>query len=143
MKDKHLWFGYLQAGDKSSLVVQDSRVESGDKRSIYLYNHLRKEMVEYRRDIIEPKLREAKADEFNADELSNAYLEALRRARPNLYRILFAPGSRAPSTKKASTTRDAVSAAEENDIHEDIEISDDLYPDDEMEDEDQEDVNND
>ena len=126
MKDKHLWFGYLQAGDKSSLVVQDSRVESGDKRSLYLYNHLRKQMVEYRRDIIEPKLRDAQPEEFNAEELTRAYQQALRQAKPILYHALFAPGSRAPSNRKSAASRDKASVEQNNDINEDVFLDDDI-----------------
>lgn len=125
MKDKHLWFGYLQAGAKSSLVVGDSRVESGGKSSMYLYNHLRKEMVEYRRDIVEAKLRDARPDEYNAEELAKAFQQALRRSKPILYQALFAPGSRAPATKKTPAARHSVSSDEDVDIDEEIFLDDD------------------
>ena len=132
MSDKNLWFGYLKAGDKSSLVVRDQRVDPGKKQTLYLYNHLRGEMVEYRREIIEDKLRDAKPDEYDAAELRKAYLKALKRAKPNTYQILFAPGSRAPSKKapvpspKESDEGD-IDTDIETDIDGDIEVGDDFF----------------
>ena len=138
MSDKNFWFGYLQAGDKSSLVVQDARVNTGNKLTVYLYNQLRGELVEYRRDIIESKLREAEPGEYDANELGKAYLEALKRAKPNAYQILFAPETRAPS-KKTAEVAPKVNDDDEGedidiDIDEDLDVEDDVFAEEDSED---------
>lgn len=74
MSEKNLWFGYLEAGEKSSPVVMDSRLNTANPNTIYLFNLIRGEIIEYRRDIIEPKLRPL-ADGEGRDEkkLKSAY----------------------------------------------------------------------
>ena len=46
MSTKDIWYGYLDAGEKSSPVVRDASIDTS-KNKIYLYNHARGEFVEY------------------------------------------------------------------------------------------------
>ena len=58
-----LWFGFLEAGSKGSPVVRESGLETGNRDTIYLFNLLKGRILEYRRDIVEPKLRELTVEE--------------------------------------------------------------------------------
>lgn len=74
MSDSPLWCGYLDAADKSSAVLLDPRLDTGKADTIYLFNLARGKILEYRRDIVEPKLREFTVDEAAiAAELTAAY----------------------------------------------------------------------
>lgn len=57
-KRNSLWFGFLDAGAKGSLVVRDHSIDTGAPNTIYLFNFAKGRILEYRRDIAEPKLRE-------------------------------------------------------------------------------------
>lgn len=63
MSDNNLWYGYLEAGAKSSPVLMDPRLNTGDPKTMYLFNLNRGEILEYKREIIEPKLRELNEQE--------------------------------------------------------------------------------
>jgi len=77
MGDSTLWFGYMEAGEKSAPVVRDSRLDTGIRSTVYLYNHRRGQILEYKREIIEPKLRELKTGEKDlVKELEAAYRTA-------------------------------------------------------------------
>ncbi len=62
-KQSTLWFGYLEAGKKGSFVVRDAALDTGTSKTIYLFNRTKKKILEYRRDIVESKLRELTGDE--------------------------------------------------------------------------------
>ena len=62
-KQSSLWFGFLEAGTKGSLVVRDHSIDTGSPTTIYLFNFEKGRILEYRRDIAEPKLRELTDDE--------------------------------------------------------------------------------
>jgi hypothetical protein len=51
------------AGERSSPVLRDRRMETGNKKAIYIFNLKRGEIIEYALEIVEQKLRELKADE--------------------------------------------------------------------------------
>ena len=77
MSDNNLWYGYLEAGSKSSPVLMDRRLNTGDPNTMYLFNLVRGEIIEYKRSIIEPKLRELSAEEqTQGTELKSAYGKA-------------------------------------------------------------------
>lgn len=77
MGENTSWFGFLEAGDKSTPVVIDSRLNTGDATTVYVYNHKRGEIIEYKRAIAEAKLRELKADEQELlAELRNGFRKA-------------------------------------------------------------------
>jgi hypothetical protein len=76
MSDKHYWYGYLEAGEKSSPVLLDNRLDTGSAETMYLFNLKRGAILEYKRTIIEPKLRELTADEQTlVKELKAAYID--------------------------------------------------------------------
>ena len=62
-KRNTLWFGYLEAGEKGTPVVRDTSMDTGSSATIYLFNQKKGRILEYRRDIVEPKLRELTEDE--------------------------------------------------------------------------------
>jgi len=83
-----LWYGYLEAGNRSSPVIRDERLDTGSTKTVFLFNLARREILEYSRDVVEPKLRELKSSEAKTiKELDEAYTEERRnfkdrRARP-------------------------------------------------------------
>ena len=58
-----LWVGFLEAGSKGGPVVRDDRLSTGNSSTIYLYSGNKERIVEYRRDIVETKLRELTPEE--------------------------------------------------------------------------------
>lgn len=62
-KRNTLWFGYLEAGEKGTPVVRDTSMDTGTSATIYLFNQRKGRILEYRRDIVEPKLRELTEEE--------------------------------------------------------------------------------
>lgn len=74
MSDNNLWYGYLEAGAKSSPVMMDRRLNTGDPNTLYLFNLNRGEILEYKRAIIEPKLRElGETEQGLCSELKSAF----------------------------------------------------------------------
>lgn len=73
------WYGYLEAGAKSSFVARDMHLDTGNVNTIYLFNLTRGEFKEYRLDIVEPKLRELSAQEIKKQKkaLEKAFKTAL------------------------------------------------------------------
>jgi hypothetical protein len=88
---KHsIWCGYLEAGQKSSAVVRDDQLDTGNPDTIYLFNMARNEIIPYNRAIVEPKLREltaAEGEEIGA-ELRAAYLRARKQFKVRTERPL-------------------------------------------------------
>ena len=76
MSDNDIWYGFLQAGDKSSPVVRDPELKTGNNKTIYLYNQVRGQFVEYSSEIVEPKLRELKSDDVSLADLKRAFKAA-------------------------------------------------------------------
>ncbi len=73
-KRKKVWFGYLEAGGKASPVVRDAELLTGDPKTLYLFNFMKGKILEYRRDIVEVKLRELAAEELAMiPEIRKAY----------------------------------------------------------------------
>jgi len=58
-----LWYGYLNAGARSSPVLRDDRLDTGNMKTLYLFNLARGEILEYAREVVEKKLRELKPAE--------------------------------------------------------------------------------
>ncbi len=87
-----LWYGYLEAGDRSSPVIRDERLDTGSLRTVFLFNLARREILEYSREIVEPKLRELKSGEAKTiKELDAAYAEARRNFKDRRVRTLNIP----------------------------------------------------
>jgi hypothetical protein len=72
-----LWYGYLNAGTRSSPVLRDARLDTGNTKTLYLFNLVRGEILEYAREIVERKLRELKPAESGfIAELDAGYKKA-------------------------------------------------------------------
>lgn len=78
MSNRKLSCMYLEAGAKSSPVIIDPTLHTGNEQTLYLFHQMRNQIIEYRRDIVEAKLRELNPDEQrDSDGLQKAY-EAVR-----------------------------------------------------------------
>jgi hypothetical protein len=78
-KSSPVWYGFLQAGDRSSPVIRDDRLDTGNRKTMYLFNLNRNLILEYSREVVEPKLRDLKPDEsVTIAELDAAYKKARR-----------------------------------------------------------------
>jgi hypothetical protein len=62
-KRSTLWFGYLEAGEKTSPVVRDDSLSTGRNSTVYLFNLNKGRILEYRRDIVGSKLRDLNDEE--------------------------------------------------------------------------------
>ena len=103
-KQETLWFGYLNAGKKGGPVVRDVTLGTGTPTTFYLYNMNRGAILEYRRDIAEPKLRELTEEEMKTvDELRQAFEQARKKFTPREARK---PKPLPPPKKKARVEAD-------------------------------------
>lgn len=130
MKSNNIfWFGYLETAMGKTLVVRNALVDSENKNTVFLYNSQRDALVEYSREIIEPKLVPANEGEYVAADLEKAYKRALRQKRPNTYNLLYRSakmkGSRTASNDEADIIDDEVDMDDSDDL-----ISDDFSNDD-------------
>ncbi len=74
MSDTQLQFKFLDAGAKSSVVVLDPSLSTCNEQTLYLYNQQRDQIIEYRRDIVEAKLRDLSTEEAKtSSSLQQAY----------------------------------------------------------------------
>ena len=90
-----LWFGYLDAGVKGSPVVRDHSIDTGTPATIYLFNLEKGRILEYRRDIAEPKLRElTEGESKELATMRKAYVKAREDFVP---RVVVRPPRRAPA----------------------------------------------
>ena len=78
MNAKNVWYGVLDAGEKTSPVVRDATLDASQGK-VWLYNHVRNQFIEYARAIVEPKLRELTSEDIPQIELDEAY-NAARQA---------------------------------------------------------------
>ncbi len=92
-----LWYGYLEAGAKSTPVVRDERLDTGNANTVFLFNLARQQILEYTREIVESKLRDLKAGEASVDELSVAYGAARRSFKHPSARPLNIPERGTPA----------------------------------------------
>jgi hypothetical protein len=109
MSDNTLWYGYLEAGERSSAVAMDNRLNTGDPTTVYLFNLQRGEIIEYKRAIVEPKLRELKGKEQELEgELKNAYRKARNGFTPRGAKVASVPekGRPAAAAKTAAMATD-------------------------------------
>lgn len=98
MSDNTLWYGYLDAGERSSAVAMDNRLSTGDPTTVYLFNLQRNEIIEYKRAIVEPKLRELKGKEQELEtELKSAYRKARNGFTPRGAKIANVPEKGRPA----------------------------------------------
>ncbi|MGF1644706.1 MAG: hypothetical protein ACFCUJ_13780 [Thiotrichales bacterium] len=88
MSEAHLWIGFLDAGAKSSPVILDRELDTGNPKTIYLFNQVREEFVEYQRSIVESKLRDPKPGEVDTEALRAAFNAARVGFIPNGLKIV-------------------------------------------------------
>jgi hypothetical protein len=100
--NKNLWHGYLQAGANSSPVLRDDSLDTGNSKTLYLFNLERGRILEYSREIVENKLRELKGKESRfVAKLDAGYAEARRSFKDRSSRILNIPEHGDPQRKPA------------------------------------------
>jgi len=105
MKNKHLWVGYLTLPDKKkTLVASDKRVKTGKAKTIFLYNQARDQIIEYEREIIQPKLKNAPETDYDVAKMTASYKKALKKKLPNLYRVIFSSTTRIHTSAKEPET---------------------------------------
>jgi hypothetical protein len=76
-KTNNVWYGYLEAGAKSSPVIRDDKLETGSSKTVYLFNLNQNKISEYNLQIVGSKLRELKKDEEHfIAELDKAFPKA-------------------------------------------------------------------
>jgi hypothetical protein len=75
MSSKDIWYGVLDAGEKTSPVVRDDTLDASQGK-VWLYNHLRNQFIEYAAAIVEPKLRELTTGDISQKELDEAFKTA-------------------------------------------------------------------
>ncbi len=113
-----LWFGYLEIGEKSTPVVSEPKLNTSNPETIYLFNLLRNEIIEYKRSIVEPKLREFTADETDLlKEVKKGYIKAVKDFSPR-GKILSIPDkhtSKPPTAKQKKAAELEKIPAEDND----------------------------
>ncbi len=86
-----IWFGMLEAGASSSPVARDHELDTGNPATVYLFNLRRGAIGEYRRDIVEAKLRDLTAEEDHLRaEIDAAFARARSGFTPRRQRLLRA-----------------------------------------------------
>ena len=84
-KGRHLWFGFLEAGEKGSPVIRDRSLDTGQSWTMYLFNMRKGRIIEYRRDIVEVKLRDLAPEEQSlVPELRKAYTRVRETFEPRV-----------------------------------------------------------
>lgn len=64
-------------------MLLDFTLDTGDPKTVYLYNRVRGRILEYRRSNVQPKLRELKGKERGSvADLKAAYVEGLHTFKP-------------------------------------------------------------
>ncbi|MBI3772015.1 MAG: hypothetical protein HY272_04895 [Gammaproteobacteria bacterium] len=118
MSTDRFWFGFLEAGDRSAAVLRDDKISTGNPDTFYLFNLSRGEIIEYKRSVVEPKLRTLKNNEKALEEeLTAGY--ALVRAN-------FKPkGNRLAIPEKGGRTRPDTAETNPEDSEDVAVISDD------------------
>ena len=83
MSEKQTWCGYLEAGEKSAAVLIDHDLDTGNPATLYMFNLSRREILEYKRSVVEAKLRRLRPAESGlVTELKAAYAQARRSFKP-------------------------------------------------------------
>ncbi|WP_428608554.1 hypothetical protein [Sedimenticola sp.] len=128
MSKKNYWHGYLEAGTKSSPVLRDPSMETGNTNTVYLYSLKRNKILEFQVGIVEPKLRELGKDEAElVSSLNAGYSKAKKeftpRASMRLKQVELTPQ---PSTAAAATTDPELDDIDDADLDDDLDIDVDL-----------------
>ena len=129
-KKSKIWYGYLEAGTKSSPVLMDPKLDTGNPNTLYLYNLNRDKILEYQRLVIEPKLRELNGKESDlAEELKKAFNKARKDFTPrrSSSKVLTDIPATTTTAKKAPVPDIELESIVDDDIalDDDIDIDDD------------------
>lgn len=115
MSNNQILCKYLEAGAKSSPVVLDTGLSTSNDKTIYLYHQLRNQIIEYRRDIVEAKLRDLTADEAKGSKgLQQAYTKALAGFTPRGASALTIPEKAAPQKTVSESDNDDSSDSDDD-----------------------------
>ncbi|MBI1194420.1 MAG: hypothetical protein GC138_01035 [Gammaproteobacteria bacterium] len=101
MSKNDIWYGMIEAGEKSTPVVRDMTLQTGDRSKIWLYNHSRNRFLEYSRAIVESKLRDLGEGDISQQELDKAFQAARKLFTP---RHMIRKWDAAPGTPAASNS---------------------------------------
>lgn len=104
MSKSKLWYGFLEAGSKSGPVAIDHNMATGDGNTMFIYNHNKKEILKYVRELVEPKLRELTAQEKElVGSMRKGFRESLKMSGFKIPKALNIP-EKAPPNPKADPT---------------------------------------
>ena len=126
-RNTKIWYGYLEAGEKGSHVAMDQTMDTGKPKTVYVYNFKRDQILEYSREIVEPKLRELNESESDMlAELKKAFNKARKDFAPRKSFNLKLDESPGPTSKNFNDTPDVPVDIEDIDINLDeaIELED-------------------
>lgn len=78
MSNDKLWYGYLEAGEKSSMIIRDLSIETDTSGYLFLFNMKSGQILRYKADIVESKLRDLTPEEKkkNKTKMLAAYKKA-------------------------------------------------------------------
>ena len=122
MSANTIWYGVLEAGEKTSPVVRDTSLDASANK-IYLYNYVRNQFIEYAQAIVEPKLRELAAGDISRDDLDRAFKAAYQAFSSS--RKARAWSDRKPAASPVKDTDDEVVDLDESDYGDVEEFIDD------------------
>jgi len=81
-------------------VVIDRSMETENGSTVFVYNHNKKEILKYVRELVEPKLRELTAQEKKLEsELKKGFSEALKTIKFKTTKSLSIPEKEIPNPK--------------------------------------------
>ena len=129
-----IWYGFLEAGEKSSPILIDPKLDTGNSKTVYMYNLKSQKIIEYKREIAEPKLRPLSQQEGSLmNELMKGYDCARKEFTPRnrITAIPLAMAAGAAATAKSPASKSAPlpdsDELDEFDIDDaDLELEDDL-----------------
>ena len=100
MSKQKLWYGFLEAGAKSSPIAIDHSMDTGEKHTLFIYNHNKQEILKYARELVEPKLRELIAPEKALEAaLKKGFGEALKTLKYPVAKSFDNPTKSKPASK--------------------------------------------
>ena len=113
MSKNQIWYGYLDAKNKSTPVVLDPKLDTGNPHTVYLFNFHKRAILEYRRDIVEPKLRDFKGKESEVlKELKSAFETAKKGFKPRGSSHLLPETVASKTSKKAPIEEEKLALAD-------------------------------
>ncbi|MDH5257081.1 MAG: hypothetical protein OEX07_03705 [Gammaproteobacteria bacterium] len=133
MSNQKLWFGFLEAGVKSSPVVRSSKIDPGRPDNMYLYNLNADAILLYKTSIVESKLRDlspAEEKEFMS-KLESGFKKASKDFKCPSTVKLYSTSSKTPAKTETSSNTSDTSAFDVDDVE--IDLDTEIEVDDESE----------